>query len=79
MTTTTLNLYRSLLRQAHSMKDYNFRSYAMRRVKVGFKKSSHLQGEEAAAAIKEGEKQLAMLQRQAALSGMYPSAKSVME
>jgi len=35
--------------------------------------------EDAAVAIRDGEQQLAMLQRQSTMSQMYPSAKSVME
>eukprot|EP00538_Stauroneis_constricta_P005272 CAMPEP_0119549694 /NCGR_PEP_ID=MMETSP1352-20130426/3340_1 /TAXON_ID=265584 /ORGANISM="Stauroneis constricta, Strain CCMP1120" /LENGTH=77 /DNA_ID=CAMNT_0007595303 /DNA_START=51 /DNA_END=284 /DNA_ORIENTATION=- len=72
-------LYRSLLREAHKMGDYNFRSYAIRRVKAGFKTNRSLQGEAAAAAIKDGEEQLAVLKRQAVLGQLYPSARSVME
>jgi len=35
-------LLRSLLREARHMSDYNFRSYAIRRVKVGFAANAHL-------------------------------------
>jgi len=35
--------------------------------------------EEAVAALKDGEEQLKMLQRQATISQLYPSARSVME
>jgi len=74
-----MSLFRSLMREAKSIKDYNFRSYAQRRVKAGFVMNRELQGEEAAAALREGEEQLAVLKRQAILSQMYPTAKSVME
>lgn len=37
-------LYRTLIREAKKMHDYNFRSYALRRVKVGFEKNRELQG-----------------------------------
>lgn len=76
---TPLSLYRSLLRQAKSMKDYNFRMYAQRRVKAGFSKNLHLRGEDISAAIASGIEQLEVLKRQAALSQLYPSARSVME
>ena len=39
-----LTLYRSLLRQAKSLKDYNFRSYAVRRVRAGFQENKELHG-----------------------------------
>ena len=37
-------LFRSLVRQAKTMKDYNFREYTLRRVKVGFQNNKELQG-----------------------------------
>jgi Complex 1 protein (LYR family) len=43
-TMAPLVLYRSLLRNAKSMKDYNFRTYAIRRVKTGFIQNRSLQG-----------------------------------
>ena len=42
MTTTravALTLYRNLMKQATTMSDYNFRSYAIRRVRVGYHKN----------------------------------------
>lgn len=38
----------------------------------------NLAGEEAAAALRSGEEQLAVLRRQVILGDLYPSAKSVM-
>lgn len=42
--TAALVLYRNLLREARKVNDYNFRMYAMRRVKQGFVKNRNLQG-----------------------------------
>jgi len=67
------------MRQAKRMNDYNFRSYAIRRVRAGFDRNLLLEGDAARAALKEGEEQLAMLTRQSAISRLYPSAQSVME
>lgn len=72
-------LYRNLMREAKKMNDYNFRMYALRRVKTGFKMSRNLQGEEATAAIRNGEEQLEVLKRQVILGQLYPSGHSVME
>ena len=44
MTSTALPLLRSLLREARHINDYNFRSYAVRRVKAGFDKNRDLVG-----------------------------------
>ena len=40
---------------------------------------THFDREEAVAAIRDGEVHLKMLQRQATISQLYPSARSVME
>lgn len=80
MSTPAVSLFRTLLREAKQMTDYNFRSFAVRRVKAGFKTNRNLQGrEEAAAALKTGEEQLAVMKRQVVIGKMYPSARSVME
>mmetsp|Transcript_14097 Transcript_14097/g.20829 ORF Transcript_14097/g.20829 Transcript_14097/m.20829 type:complete len:82 (+) Transcript_14097:73-318(+) len=79
MTMTVQTLYRSLLREAKRVSDYNFRSYALRRIEAGFNKNRQLQGEEAELVINEGYNQLDMLKRQSMLTRMYPSATSVME
>eukprot|EP00979_Chaetoceros_neogracilis_P010213 scaffold2408_cov279-Chaetoceros_neogracile.AAC.9 len=76
---SSLSMFRSFLREAHKMSDYNFRSYAIRRVQVGFRKDSNLQGQELAASVKNGEEQLAILKRQVILGNLYPSESNVME
>ena len=41
--TTAKVLYRNLLRNANSMKDYNFRSYAIRRIRTGYNENKSIQ------------------------------------
>jgi len=67
------------MRQARQVNDYNFRSYAVRRVKTGFYMNRDLQGDEAAAALTEAQEQLEVLRRQVIVGNLYPSARSVME
>mmetsp|Transcript_16733 Transcript_16733/g.31703 ORF Transcript_16733/g.31703 Transcript_16733/m.31703 type:complete len:90 (-) Transcript_16733:156-425(-) len=76
---SSISLFRSLMRETHKMNDYNFRSYARRRVKHGFLKNRNLQGEELAAAMLEGEQQLSLLKRQVIIGNLYPSGASVMD
>ena len=44
MTQPTVTLFRRLMREAKQMNDYNFRAYAIRRVRGGFDKNSLLEG-----------------------------------
>mmetsp|Transcript_13783 Transcript_13783/g.20191 ORF Transcript_13783/g.20191 Transcript_13783/m.20191 type:complete len:81 (+) Transcript_13783:236-478(+) len=76
---SSAKLFRSLMREAKRVNDYNFRSYAIRRVKAGFEMNKDLQGDAATAALQDGEHQLGVLKRQAVLGQLYPSARSVME
>jgi hypothetical protein len=41
---TPTTLFRTLLREAKHMTDYNFRMHSIRRVKAGFRKNQQLQG-----------------------------------
>ncbi|KAL3790364.1 hypothetical protein HJC23_002750 [Cyclotella cryptica] len=78
-TNAPLSLFRSLLRQARNMDNYNFREYATRRVRVGFENNRNLAGDHLDMALREGREQLDILKRQVVLGRLYPSAPSVME
>ncbi|KAL7443978.1 hypothetical protein ACHAXH_009888 [Discostella pseudostelligera] len=75
----SLSLFRSLLREAAKMDNYNFRLYALRRVRIGFENNRNLTGSEAEDAFVEGKEQLEILKRQAVVGHLYPTARSVME
>ncbi|KAL7456947.1 hypothetical protein ACHAWC_010974 [Mediolabrus comicus] len=75
----SISLFRSLLREAKKVDNYNFRLYAIRRVKLGFQINRNLAGNEADLAFREGQENLDILRRQVVLGSLYPSAKSVME
>lgn len=76
-----LSLYRTLLRSAHSFKDYNFRAYFQRRIKEEFHANakSPLQKEALAELLATGRHELEVLRRQAAISAMYTTERSVLE
>lgn len=76
---STLSLYRALLRQGRKMNNYNFKSYAIRRTRDGFKANKNLTGEEATLAIQYATEQLEVLSRQAIIGNLYPSDHSVMD
>ncbi|KAL7465432.1 hypothetical protein ACHAXS_005756 [Conticribra weissflogii] len=72
-------LFRSLLREAKKVDNYNFRHYAIRRTRAGFTANRDLTGNEAVVALQEGQEQLEVLKRQVVLGTLYPSSRSVME
>ena len=58
---------------------YNFRHYAVRRVREDFRKNASLTGAEATDAIKRGHVDLQVLRRQQIVGNLYPAAMSVMD
>jgi hypothetical protein len=75
----SLSLYRSLLREAKKVDNYNFRLYAIRRIKVGYRSNISSNEENAELIYREGIDQLNVLKRQSIVGNLYPSARSVME
>ncbi|KAJ1636261.1 hypothetical protein T492DRAFT_587752 [Pavlovales sp. CCMP2436] len=78
--TRTLGLFRQLMRASAGFSNYNFREYALRRVRLGFRE--HTTVGDSAAALKlvhEGERQLELLRRQATISQLYPQGSHVLE
>ena len=76
----TLGLYRSLLRAAKGFSNYNFREYALRRVREDMREASALTDSTAVTrAHQEGRRQLGLIQRQATISAMFPQEKHAME
>ena len=76
------SVFRSLLRSAAAYPDYNVRAYALRRVRAGFAEARSLPaGAPAAeAALADARAQLAMLERQRTVAGMFGGdERSVME
>ena len=74
-------LLRALLREAKKFPNYNVRSYALRRIKEGFRETQHeADPGRIHAAYEDGAKQVEVVKRQALVYGMYPaSMRSVME
>ncbi|KAK7203565.1 complex 1 protein [Myxozyma melibiosi] len=74
------SLYRSLLRTSRQFTAYNFREYALRRTRDGFRDHK---AESDPRAIEDfltkAEKELSMLKRQTAVSQMYQFNEQVVE
>uniref|UniRef100_A0A7S2C619 Complex 1 LYR protein domain-containing protein n=1 Tax=Florenciella parvula TaxID=236787 RepID=A0A7S2C619_9STRA len=80
MAQRSIALYRSILRESKGIADYNFRSYASRRARLGFEEARAVGAEDAARLYEEGQKTLGMIRRQALLGQWYnPGDQNVME
>ena len=78
--TQALGLYRQMLRAGRSFEAYNFREYALRRVREDFHSSRSIADvAQARAAYDFGVQQLELIKRQAAISRMFPQGKHSME
>lgn len=80
MATNAIGLYRAMLRQAIKFGGYNFRYYAIRRVRDGFEANRSLADpSEIQDALSKGRETLAMLHRQSTISQMYTVPDLVVE
>jgi hypothetical protein len=78
--TSTVRLYRDFLKNANLFTHYNFRSYALRRIKHDFRAHQHITDQAKSLELyKNGQVQLAALKRMGNLSQLYPEADSVLE
>ncbi|RUS79126.1 hypothetical protein EGW08_013104 [Elysia chlorotica] len=77
---TVLTLYKSLLRESGKITDYNFRLYAIRRTQDAFKENKAVSDTaRVQALLQKGRENLEVLKRQAVLSQLYGSTKTVIE
>ena len=77
--TQVLALYRSLLREATHIDNYNFRLHALRKVKGEFRESTALSGADIGSKFAGGREQLESLRRQRIVSQLYPEGSNIME
>lgn len=75
-----LSLYRQLLRESAKFESYNFRSYALRRVRDGFRANFNAQDTSRNSdLIADAQRNLDIIRRQVILGKLYPSSKLVIE
>ncbi|XP_060535627.1 LYR motif-containing protein 4 [Cylas formicarius] len=75
-----LSLYKSLIRESQQFASYNFRSYAVRRVRDSFRENKFLMDVEVIRTkLIEGQNNLELIKRQALISQMYKTDKLVIE
>ncbi|CAM9486524.1 unnamed protein product, partial [Chrysoparadoxa australica] len=69
---SALALYRNLRKAASQIADYNFRSYALRRSRLGFEQHRSDSPAQAEQALAWGTEQLGLVRRHAIMSQLYP-------
>ncbi|XP_031568641.1 LYR motif-containing protein 4-like [Actinia tenebrosa] len=75
-----LKLYRQLLREGQKFSDYNYREYALRRTRDGFKSNKDIiNTEDIGQLIEKAQMNLEIVKRQATLNAMYKHQKLVVE
>ncbi|CAG0914049.1 unnamed protein product [Notodromas monacha] len=75
-----LSLYRTLLKESKRFTDYNFRSYALRRVTDEFKANKNKSDPaEIRKLLDNGKEQVAVIRRQVTLGMLYRSPANVLE
>lgn len=80
MATGAIKLYRAMLREAVKFGGYNFRYYAIRRLRDGFEANRNLiDPSEIQIALAKGKETLALLHRQSSISQMYTTPDLVVE
>lgn len=75
-----LSLYKLLMRESQKLPNYNFRAYALRRVKDGFKANKTLADQKAIKTqFEHGKNNLNVIRRQATIGDMYGTEKLIIE
>ncbi|XP_060949535.1 LYR motif-containing protein 4 [Limanda limanda] len=75
-----ISLYRTMLRESSGFPSYNYRTYAVRRVRDAFRANSKEEDPKAVARlIEEGQRTAELIHRQVAVGKMYESQKMVLE
>uniref|UniRef100_A0A1A8S685 Complex 1 LYR protein domain-containing protein n=3 Tax=Nothobranchius TaxID=28779 RepID=A0A1A8S685_9TELE len=75
-----ISLYRMMLRESKKFPSYNYRTYALRRVRDAFRANCREEDPKAVQLLMEdGQKMLALIKRQVSIGRMYEAQKTVVE
>ncbi|EFN65749.1 LYR motif-containing protein 4 [Camponotus floridanus] len=78
--TAILHLYRDLIRESKKWSSYNYRMYALRKIRYEFKESKTLTDEEKIRqCYAKGQETLAMIKKQVILGSLYNTRPLVIE
>uniref|UniRef100_A0A8C6SWK8 Si:ch211-152c8.4 n=1 Tax=Neogobius melanostomus TaxID=47308 RepID=A0A8C6SWK8_9GOBI len=75
-----ISLYKMLLRESGKFPSYNYRTYALQRVRDAFRDNRTVQDPERVhSLLQDGHRNLRLIQRQVAVGQMYATQKLVLE
>ncbi|XP_007238695.1 LYR motif-containing protein 4 [Astyanax mexicanus] len=75
-----LSLYRSLLKESRAFPSYNYRTYALRRVRDAFRENRSVKDPQALELLlNKARDSLAIIQRQVSVGRMYETQRTVVE
>ncbi|XP_031164485.1 LYR motif-containing protein 4 [Sander lucioperca] len=78
--TQVIYLYRMMLTESKKFPSYNYRTYALRRVRDAFRANRKVEDPKAVERLmEEGRQTLAMIQRQVTVGKMFSTQKNVVE
>ncbi|KAK7066913.1 LYR motif-containing protein 4 [Halocaridina rubra] len=74
-----LNLYKAMLRESQKFTSYNYREYALQRIRDSFREGKTLSGEEVQEKLKVARDSLQIIKRQVVIGQLYSSPNLVIE
>ncbi|KAI1902212.1 hypothetical protein AGOR_G00042390 [Albula goreensis] len=78
--TQVISLYRMLLRESKKFPSYNYRTYALRRVKDGFRENRNVDNPKMLDhLLNQARESLAVMKRQVSVGQMYSTQKIIVE
>ncbi|KAM4534480.1 LYR motif-containing protein 4 [Odontesthes bonariensis] len=78
--TQVISLYKMMLKESSKFPSYNYRTYAMRRVRDAFRANRKVEDQKTVVRLmEEGQQTLALIQRQVSIGRMYEAQKTVVE
>ncbi|KAG5842017.1 LYR motif-containing protein 4-like isoform X2 [Anguilla rostrata] len=78
--TQVISLYRMLIRECKKFPSYNYRTYALRRVKDGFRENRNVDNPKMLDhLLSQARENLAVIKRQVSIGHLYSAQKTVVE
>ncbi|XP_010899231.1 LYR motif-containing protein 4B [Esox lucius] len=78
--TQVLSLYRLLMKESSKLPSYNFRTYALRRVRDAFRANQSIKDPKVVEKLlKQGKDNLGIIRRQVTIGKMYTTQKTIVE